>query len=88
MNLYSRMRQSSLYRNKFQRIGNSSSCMFDKTGSVKSIMTHVPLETAYGSDYVDTIIRTMTLKGKSSVLILNELKHPEGIITERDIVRS
>ena len=59
----------------------------DKTTSVKSIMTPVPLETAYGSDYVDTIIRTMTLKGKSSVLILNELKHPEGIITERDIVR-
>lgn len=59
----------------------------DKTTSATSIMTPAPLETAYRSDYVDTIIRTMTVKGKSSVLILNELKHTEGIITERDIVR-
>ena len=59
----------------------------DKTTSVTSIMTPAPLETANRSDYVDTIIRTMTVKSKSSVLILNELKHPEGIITERDIVR-
>ncbi|MGB5091072.1 MAG: CBS domain-containing protein [Nitrososphaeraceae archaeon] len=59
----------------------------DKTTSVTSIMTPAPLETAKRSDNVDTIIRTMTVKNKSSVVILNELKHPEGIITERDIVR-
>ena len=29
----------------------------------------------------------MTMKNKGSVVILNELKHPVGIITERDIVR-
>jgi signal-transduction protein with cAMP-binding, CBS, and nucleotidyltransferase domain len=50
-------------------------------------MTPAPLETADRSDNVDTIIRTMTMKNKGSVIILNELKHPEGIITERDIVR-
>jgi len=59
----------------------------DKTISVTSIMTQAPLETAAPTDSVDTIIRIMTLKNKSSVVILNELKHPEGIITERDIVR-
>jgi CBS domain-containing protein len=59
----------------------------DKTNSVTSIMTPAPLETANRSDNIDTIIRTMTVKNKSSVVILNELKHPEGIITERDIVR-
>jgi signal-transduction protein with cAMP-binding, CBS, and nucleotidyltransferase domain len=58
-----------------------------KTVSVTSIMTPTPLETANLSDNVDTIIRTMTVKNKSSIIILNELKHPEGIITERDIVR-
>jgi predicted transcriptional regulator len=50
-------------------------------------MTTAPLETASQSDNIDTIIRTMTVKNKGSVVILNELKHPEGIITERDIVR-
>jgi len=59
----------------------------DKTTSVTSIMTPPPHETADRSDNVDTIIRTMTMKNKGSVVILNELKHPEGIITERDIVR-
>jgi signal-transduction protein with cAMP-binding, CBS, and nucleotidyltransferase domain len=59
----------------------------DKTTSVTSIMTPAPLETAKHSDNIDTIIRTMTVKNKGSVVILNELKHPEGIITERDIVR-
>jgi signal-transduction protein with cAMP-binding, CBS, and nucleotidyltransferase domain len=59
----------------------------DKTTSITSIMTPAPLETANRSDNVDTIIRTMTVKNKSSVVILSELKHPEGIITERDIVR-
>lgn len=59
----------------------------DKTNRVTSIMTPAPLETASRSDNVDTIIRTMTVKKKSSVVILNELKQPEGIITERDIVR-
>jgi signal-transduction protein with cAMP-binding, CBS, and nucleotidyltransferase domain len=59
----------------------------DKTTSVTSIMTPPPHETADRSDNVDTIIRTMTMKNKGSVIILNELKHPEGIITERDIVR-
>ena len=58
-----------------------------KTISVTSIMTPAPLETASRTDNVDTIIRIMTVKNKSSVVILNELKHPEGIITERDIVR-
>jgi len=58
-----------------------------KTISVTSIMTPAPLETASRTDNVDTIIRIMTVKNKSSVIILNELKHPEGIITERDIVR-
>lgn len=58
-----------------------------KTINVTSIMTPAPLETADLSDNVDTIIRTMTVKNKSSIVILNELKHPEGIITERDIVR-
>lgn len=50
-------------------------------------MTPAPLVTASRTDNVDAIIRIMTLKNKSSVIILNELKHPEGIITERDIVR-
>jgi CBS domain-containing protein len=59
----------------------------DKTIGITSIMTPAPLETADRSDNVDTIIRTMTMKNKSSVIILNELKHPVGIITERDIVR-
>jgi signal-transduction protein with cAMP-binding, CBS, and nucleotidyltransferase domain len=59
----------------------------DKTHRVTTIMTPAPLETANGSDNVDTIIRIMTVKNKSSVVILNKLKHPEGIITERDIVR-
>jgi signal-transduction protein with cAMP-binding, CBS, and nucleotidyltransferase domain len=59
----------------------------DKTTSVTSIMTRPPHETADRSDNVDTIIRTMTMKNKGSVVILNELKHPVGIITERDIVR-
>ena len=59
----------------------------DKSNRITSIMTHAPLETANSSDNIDTIIRTMTVKNKSSVVILNELKHPEGIITERDIVR-
>lgn len=59
----------------------------DTSDRVTSIMTPAPLETANRSDKIDTIIRTMTVKNKSSVLILNELKHPEGIITERDIVR-
>jgi signal-transduction protein with cAMP-binding, CBS, and nucleotidyltransferase domain len=54
---------------------------------VTAIMTPAPLETASRTDNVDTIIRIMTVKNKSSVVILNELKHPEGIITERDIVR-
>jgi CBS domain-containing protein len=58
-----------------------------KTISVTSIMTPAPLETASRTDNVDTIIRIMTVKNKSSVVILNDLKHPEGIITERDIVR-
>ncbi|MGB8573048.1 MAG: CBS domain-containing protein, partial [Nitrososphaeraceae archaeon] len=58
-----------------------------KTISVTSIMTPAPLETASRTENVDTIIRIMTMKNKSSVVILNELKHPEGIITERDIVR-
>jgi signal-transduction protein with cAMP-binding, CBS, and nucleotidyltransferase domain len=58
----------------------------DKTTSVTSIMTPPPHETADRSDNVDTIIRTMTMKNKGSVVILNELKHPVGIITERDIV--
>ena len=59
----------------------------DKSNRVTSIMTPAPLETANRSDNIDTIIRTMTVKNKSSVVILNELKHPEDIITERDIVR-
>jgi predicted transcriptional regulator len=50
-------------------------------------MTSAPLETANRTDNVDTVIRIMTMKNKSSIVILNELKHPEGIITERDIVR-
>ena len=50
-------------------------------------MTPAPLETASRTDKADTIIRIMTMKNKSSVIVLNELKHPEGIITERDIVR-
>lgn len=50
-------------------------------------MALAPLETANSMDNVDTIIRIMTMKHKSSVVIMNELKHPEGIITERDIVR-
>src|SRR6185503_12456326 len=58
-----------------------------KTISVTSIMTPAPLETASRTDNVDTIIRIMTVNNKSSVIILNDLKHPEGIITERDIVR-
>jgi CBS domain-containing protein len=58
-----------------------------KTLSVTSIMTPAPLETARRTDNVDTIIRIMTVKNKSSVVIVNELNHPEGIITERDIVR-
>ena len=58
-----------------------------KTVSVTSIMTPAPLETASRRDNVDTIIGIMTLKNKSSVIILNDLKHPEGIITERDIIR-
>jgi signal-transduction protein with cAMP-binding, CBS, and nucleotidyltransferase domain len=59
----------------------------DMSDRVASIMTPAPLETANHSDKIDTIIRTMTVKNKSSVVILNELKQPEGIITERDIVR-
>ena len=58
-----------------------------KTIRVTSIMTPAPLDTANLTDNVDTIIRIMTIKNKSSVVILNALKHPEGIITERDIVR-
>lgn len=56
--------------------------------TVKSIMTAAPLETASLTDKVDTIVRIMTTKNKSSIIILDELKHPKGIITERDIVRS
>ncbi|HJR84568.1 MAG TPA: CBS domain-containing protein [Nitrososphaeraceae archaeon] len=59
----------------------------DESDKVISIMTTSPLETASLSDSIDTIIRTMTLKNKSSIVILDELEHPEGIITERDIVR-
>lgn len=58
-----------------------------KSDRVTSIMTPAPLETANQSDSLDTIIRIMTVKNKSSVVILNELKQPKGIITERDIVR-
>lgn len=59
----------------------------DKTTSVTAIMTPPPHETANSSDNVDKIIKTMTKKNKSCVVILDELKHPVGIITERDIVR-
>lgn len=58
-----------------------------KAISVTSIMTPAPLETASRRDNVDTIVRIMRVKNKSSVIILNDLEHPEGIITERDIIR-
>jgi len=59
----------------------------DKHTTVLSIMTPPPHETADNSESVYNIIRIMKMKNKSCVVILNKLKHPEGIITERDIVR-
>jgi hypothetical protein len=45
----------------------------DKTTSVTAIMIPPPHETADRSDNVDKIIKTMTKKNKSCVVILNEL---------------
>lgn len=59
----------------------------DKTTSITSIMTPLPIETGRQNDSVDGILSTMKEKNKGCVVILDESGHPAGIITERDIVR-
>ena len=59
----------------------------DKTTSITSVMTPLPIETGRQNDSVDRILHTMKEKNKGCVVILDESGHPTGIITERDIVR-
>lgn len=55
--------------------------------AVEDIMTPMPLEVINLSDDVYTASKLMKEKEISSIIVLDEEKHPIGIITERDIVR-
>lgn len=71
----------------------------DKTTSVQSIMTPLPLETANTSTNVYDIAKQMREKNKGAIIIVEEQRKynnntsnsitskPIGIITERDLVR-
>jgi len=59
----------------------------DRTTTVESIKTTLPVETSKRDDNVDSIIRIMKDKNKACIVILDESERPVGIITERDIVR-
>jgi signal-transduction protein with cAMP-binding, CBS, and nucleotidyltransferase domain len=59
----------------------------DKTTSITSVMTPLPIETGRQNDSINSILSTMKEKNKGCVVILDESGHPAGIITERDIVR-
>jgi len=67
----------------------------DKTTSVQSIMTPLPLETANPSTNLHDIANQMKEKNKGAIIIVeqqtkdtsNTISKPIGIITERDIVR-
>ena len=67
----------------------------DKTTSVQSIMTPLPLETANPSTNLHDIANQMKEKNKGAIIIVeqqtkdtsNTISNPIGIITERDIVR-
>lgn len=59
----------------------------DRTTTVESIKTTLPVETSKRDDNVDSIIRIMKDKNKGCIVILDESERPVGIITERDIVR-
>lgn len=55
--------------------------------AVEDIMTPMPLEVINLSDDAYTASKLMKEKEISSIIVLDEEKHPIGIITERDIVR-
>lgn len=55
--------------------------------AVEDIMTPMPLEIINLSDDVYTASKLMKEKQISSIIVIDEEKHPIGIITERDIVR-
>ncbi len=67
----------------------------DKTTSVQSIMTPLPLETANPLTNLHEIANQMKEKNKGAIIIVeqqtkdtsNTMSKPIGIITERDIVR-
>ena len=55
--------------------------------AIEEIMTPLPLEVMRPSDDIYTASRIMKEKVISCVIVIDEQKHPIGIITERDIVR-
>ena len=55
--------------------------------AVEDIMTPMPLEIINLADDVYTASKLMKEKQISSIIVIDEEKHPIGIITERDIVR-
>ncbi len=55
--------------------------------AVEDIMTPMPLEVINLSDDAYTASKLMKDKQISSIIVIDEEKHPIGIITERDIVR-
>lgn len=55
--------------------------------AVEDIMTPMPLEIINLSDDAYTASKLMKEKQISSIIVIDEEKHPIGIITERDIVR-
>jgi CBS domain-containing protein len=64
----------------------------DKTTSVQSIMTTLPLETANPLTNLHEIANQMKEKNKGAIIIVEQqtkqtISKPIGIITERDIVR-
>ena len=62
----------------------------DKTTSVQTIMTPLPLETANPLTNLRDIANQMKEKNKGAIIIVeqqsNTISKPIGIITERDIV--
>ena len=55
--------------------------------AVEDIMTPMPLQVIDLSDDVYIASKLMKEKQISSIIVIDEEKHPIGIITERDIVR-
>ena len=55
--------------------------------AVEDIMTPMPLQVINLSDDVYAASKLMKEKQISSIIVIDEEKHPIGIITERDIVR-